>query len=170
MATKKFLSLVGGVQKLFSAITASGGAGSSGEIIAADANGKLDPSFLPAGIGADTVVVPATETLAAGDFVNIYDAAGTPSARKANATDNTKPAHGFVKDAVTSGQNATVYYEGEVTLLSGLTTGTKYYLATTGGGFTAVAPSASGNVVQYLGTARSTSVLRFEHVISVEIS
>ena len=162
MAVQKFLSLVNGVLTLLSSVDSSAGAGDAGKLIALDSSGKLATTMLPSGIGADTLVVPASETLTAGDFVNIWDDAGTVKARKANATDNTKPAHGFIKDGAASGSNATVYFEGENDDLTSLTVGTAYYLATTGGVVTATAPSTAGNVVQYLGTAHATSKLRFE--------
>jgi len=162
MAAEKFITLNNGVMQQKSANDTSAGVGDAGKLIALNSTGKLDETLLPSGIGADTFVAAASEALAAGDFVNIWEDTGTVKIRKANATDATKKADGFVKAGVSSGSNATVYYEGE-NVLTGLTVGTRYYLsAATGGGFTATAPSTSGNVVQYLGTARSTTVLRFE--------
>lgn len=168
MAAKKFLTLVSGIQKLLSGVVVSAGAGNDGDLVALDATGKLDMSVLPNGIGADTAAIITSEALSVGDFVNIYDNTGTPTVRKANATDATKNAHGFVKSSYGSGVVATVYREGDVTL-SGLTTGSKYFLSTTGGGFTTTPPSATGNVVQYLGTAQSATLLRFETVLPIEI-
>ena len=166
---KKFITLVNGLQHLIPSIDTSAGASSAGEILAADENGKLNPSFLPVGVGADNASLPATEALAAGDFVNIYDATGTPSCRKASGVDNTKPAHGFVKSDYSDGAVALVYFEGEAPL-TGLTVGTKYFLSsTTAGGVTATAPSANGNMIQYLGTARSTTLLRFDPELGTEI-
>ena len=162
MAAQKFLTLVNGVIQLLSSKDTSAGAGDAGKLVALNASGKVDDTMMPAGIGADILVAPASETLTAGDFVNVWDDAGTVKVRKANATDNTKPANGFVKDGVSSGSNATVYFEGENDDLTSLTVGTAYYLGTTGGAVTATAPSATGNVVQYLGVAHATTKLRFE--------
>jgi hypothetical protein len=58
---------------------------------------------------------------------------------------------------VTSPADATVYFNGINTQLSGLTLGSHYFLATTPGGETTTAPSANGNVVQYLGKAISAT-------------
>ena len=124
---------------------------------------------MPSGIGADVVSLPATEALAAGDFVNIYDNSGTISVRKANATDATKPANGFVKSAVASGANATVYFEGINNALTGLTVGSQYFLSTTAGAITTTAPSTSGNIVQYIGTPHATTAIRFEPEAPVTI-
>ncbi len=163
MAAKKYLSYSGGRIQEVQATTSSAGAGDDGKIIALDGTGKIDNSMMPVGIGADTVTVTTSEDLAAGDFVNIYDNAGTPTARKADATSTGKEADGFVLSASTSGSNAVVYLEGSNTQLSGLTGGSRYYLsAATSGGATTTPPSSSGNVVQYLGKATSTTSLSFE--------
>lgn len=170
MALQKFLSLVNGVLTLNTSIDSSAGETDAGKLIALDSTGKLDDTMLPSGIGADVLVAPASENLAAGDYVNLWDDTGTVKARKANATDNTKPAHGFVKAGFSSAANATVYFEGENDSLTGLTVGTKYFLSATGGAATATAPSTTGNVVQYLGMAHATTKIRFEPERSIEIA
>ncbi|MEO5341107.1 MAG: hypothetical protein H7837_11435 [Magnetococcus sp. MYC-9] len=104
----------------------------------------------------------AAETLASGDFVNMFDASGVTKVRKADATDSGKRAHGFVKVGATSGQSVDVYLDGANNALTGLTGGTRYYLsAATPGAATAIMPSASGNLVQYLGTAMSATAIAF---------
>ena len=101
----------------------------------------------------------ATEDLLAGDFVNIYNNSGTVSVRKANATDSTKPAHGFILENVSSGGDIAVYFEGINDKFTGLTVGTKYYLNTVAGQITSTIPSNSNNILQYLGDAiNSTSI------------
>lgn len=124
---------------------------------------------MPVGIGADTASVVTSEDLAAGDFVNIWDDSGTPKARKADATATGKEAVGFVLASSTSGNNATVYFEGSNTQLSGMTPGARQYLSTTAGGRTETAPSTASNVVQYLGRAISATVLSFEPSDAVEL-
>ena len=64
----------------------SAGAGNAGDIPALDATGKLDMSVMPNGIGADTAIIEASESLTAGDFVNIYNNTGTAIVRKADAS------------------------------------------------------------------------------------
>jgi len=101
----------------------------------------------------------ATEDLLAGDFVNIYNNSGTISIRKANATDSTKPAHGFILENVSSGCDIAVYFEGINDKFTGLTVGVKYYLDTVAGQITSTTPSTSNNILQYLGDAiNSTSI------------
>ncbi len=169
MATK-FIIQENGQLKEKAGVVTSAGAANAGDIPALDSSGKLDTTVLPSGIGAATKVVVASESLTAGDFVNIYDNAGTPSVRKANATDTTKPAHGFVKAAVTNGSNATVYLDGENNSLTGLTAGSRYYLGTTGGQATATAPSATGNNLQFVGYATSTTTIQFVQDAGIELA
>lgn len=126
-----------------------------------DASGKLDPSTMPTGVGQDAKTVLASEALTIGP-VNVYNNAGTPNVRKADATAEGKEANGFVLAAVSSGANATVFFEGRIAGLSSLTIGARYYLATTAGTLSATAPSTAGNVVQYVGTAMSATEVDFE--------
>jgi len=144
--------------------TSSAGAGDSGKLPALDGSGKLDNSFMPIGIGADTASITASEALSAGDLVNIWDDTGAFKVRKADATTAGKEAHGFVLSAVSSGANATVYFESSNTGKTGLSPG-KQYLSTTAGGCTTTAPSGSGNVVQIVGIATSSSSMNFQCTI-----
>jgi hypothetical protein len=139
----------------------SAGAGDAGKIVALDGSGRLDNSVMPVGIGADTASIEASENLSAGDFVNLHDSSG-PKVRKADAS-NGRRADGFVLASVTSGQNATVYFEGSNTGLSSLTVGATYYLSgSSPGAATATAPSTSGHIVQELGRSRSATAISFE--------
>lgn len=145
---------------IVNAVTSSAGAGDSDKLPALDGSGKLDSSFMPTGIGPDTQSIEASEDLAAGDLVNVYDSTGA-KCRKADATTSGKEAHGFVLAVVTSGNNATVYFEGSNTQVTGLTPGNQY-LSTTAGESTSTPPSGSGNVVQKVGVATAAAVLNFE--------
>lgn len=145
---------------IVNAVASSAGAGDAGKVAALDGSGRLDPTMMPVGIGADTASIQASENLAAGDFVNIHNSSGA-RVRKADATTAGKEAHGFVLGAVSSGANATVYFEGTNTGVSGMTPGT-VFLHTTAGGATGTAPSGSGNVVQKLGVAVSATAINFE--------
>lgn len=163
MAAKKYLALISGRISEVIATVVSAGAADDGKIVALDATGKLDNSVMPVGIGADTKTVPASENLAAGELVNLWDDAGTLKARKADASASGKEADVFVLAAVTSGNNATVYFGGTNNQLSGLTAGSRYYLsATTPGAVTATPPTGSGVVSQYVGKATSATELSFE--------
>jgi len=161
MAAKKFLRFVNGVFTEIFGVQTSAGASNAGDIPALDDSGRLDQSLMPIGIGADTKVIPASEALAAGAYVNVWNSSGA-KARNADATVAGKRAHGFVLAAVASGANATVYFEGTNTGHSGLTPGAEIYLQTTAGQGAATIPSASGNVVQRLGIAVSATEVSFE--------
>jgi hypothetical protein len=162
MAAKKYLAQVAGRLKEIAATVISAGVGNAGDLVSLDDTGKLDNSVLPTGVGAETKTLTTSEDLSAGDFVNVYDASGTPTARKADATTEGKEADGFVLASTTSGNNAVVYTEGINNQLTGLTGGSTYFLSATAGGVTATAPSGSGNVVQVLGKALSATEIAFE--------
>lgn len=157
MAASKLLQLVGGLITQVSAVVTSAGAGDDGKIPALDSTGRLDASVMPVGIAADVKVLPSTENIGAGKYVNIYDNAGTPSVRLADNS-NSRTAHGFVKTGVTSPANATIYFEGANTGLSGLTAGQRQFLSTAGG-VTTTPPTFAGGaqISQLLGTAISAT-------------
>lgn len=143
------------------ATVVSAGAGNAGDVVGLDSGGLLDISTMPAGVGADTVVLACSENVSAGDWLNVWDDSSVIKCRKADATAEGKRCHGFTLEAKTSGQNVTVYLSGTNNQISGLTGGTRYYLSTTAGAETATAPSASGNVVQVIGIAVATTSISF---------
>jgi hypothetical protein len=140
--------------------TTSAGAGDSGKVVALNGSGRIDTSMMPVGVSAEVKIVTASEALAAGDFVNIWESTGA-KARKADATTAGKRAHGFVLAAVSGGASATVYLEGINTAVTGQTPG-DVFLSTTAGLASAAAPSGSGNVVQRVGAAVSATEIAFE--------
>lgn len=161
MAAKKFLRLINGVITEVFGIQTSAGAANAGDVPVLDDTGRLDGSMMPVGIGADTATITASETLAAGNWVNVWNDASTAKVRKADATTAGKEVHGFVLSAVTSGNPATVYFEGTNTQVTGQTPGPVYLQTTAGAGGTTI-PSASGNVVQQVGVALSATAVNFE--------
>lgn len=108
--------------------------------------------------------IQSSETIQPGAAINLWPNIGLLWARNANATDGTKQCDGFCNQ--TGGiPNGTV---GEVILndgvnnnVSGLTTGTRYYLSTSSGLYTSSPPVAAGNLQQSLGIAISPTSLRF---------
>jgi hypothetical protein len=143
-----------------SSIGTSAGAGDSTKIPHLDSAGRLDSSFMPTGIAADTASITASEALSAGDFVNVWNSTGA-KVRKADASVSGKEAHGFVLAAVSNGAAATVYFEGSNTGVTGQTPGA-VFLSTTPGIATNTAPSGSGNVVQRIGFATSATNVNFQ--------
>lgn len=165
--------------------TTSAGAGDSGKLSALNASGILDDTImnasatsaankvlkmdgsgrialgvLPVGVGTDTVTLTTSEIIASGDLVNIWDSTG-PKVRKADATIAGKEAHGFCLVGGAAAASVDVYFEGSNTAMTGLVAG-KRFLATTAGTSTATAPSGSGNVVQLVGFATSTTSMNFQ--------
>jgi hypothetical protein len=136
--------------------TTSSGAGSANKVPLLGASGTFDVTMLPTGVGPEVAVILASEALSAGDWVNVYNNTSVANVRKADGSTN-KRAHGFVLAAVSNGANATVYFDGNNTACTGLTIGDQYLSATTPGKSTTTAPTGSGNIVQFLGTAFSTT-------------
>lgn len=163
MPGNKYIKLSSGEFAEEASIQSSAGAGDAGKIPALDTAGRLDTSMMPVGIGADTKLIEASENLAAGDLVNIHNSSGA-KARKADASGGLgKQVHGFVLAAVTSGQNATVYFEGTITGLSSLTPGAAQFLSGgSAGAVTATPPSTATHIVQRVGTAISATEMSFE--------
>lgn len=145
---------------IINAVNVSAGAGDAAKIVQLDSSGKIDMTMMPTGVGADSASITTSETLSAGDFVNIWNSSGA-KARKADATTAGKEAHGFVLSAYGSSASATVYFEGTNTGVSGQTPG-PVFLATTAGTATSTAPSSSGNIVQRIGFAISATAINFQ--------
>lgn len=144
-------------------LVTSSGVGDAGKIPALDASGKLDTTVMPSGVGAQTKTLVASENLADGDWVNVWDDSGTPKMRKADASAAGKAADGYVLAAVTSGASGTCYLSGTNSHVTGLTGGSRYFLSpSTPGVATATVPTGAGQVVQILGRAVSATELPFQ--------
>ncbi|MDR2117378.1 MAG: hypothetical protein LBP87_13455 [Planctomycetaceae bacterium] len=121
----------------------AGGLENAGAIPALDAGGKLHGSMMPSGLGVSVQRLVTSETVAG--LVNIWfdatanEGAGSWFVRKADATDETKPAHGFVKVTASSGEEVDVYLEGTYALTSTLP---EVYLSITPGVAGAYDPTA----------------------------
>lgn len=109
----------------------------------------------------------ASEALAEGDLVNLWNDAGTSKVRKA---DNSLgyAAYGFVLRAYSSSDVAHVCTLGEDQWLSGMTSGPMYL--GTAGGVTSTAPSTVGSVVQEVGFALSATKLLFQRGVPITIT
>lgn len=107
--------------------------------------------------------VPFTETCSYGSALNLFSNAGVLSARKANATDNTKPCYALanVVGGVTAGDYGEVILGGLTAGISGLTVASRYFLSTTNGVVTNIEPTAAGNIGQSLGFAFSSGLFFF---------
>lgn len=106
----------------------------------------------------------ASENIPYGNAINLHVVSGVINVRLANATNNTKPCHGFCTTVggITSGQyGEVILMQGLLTDVSGLTQGSRYFLSTTNGLITVTAPVAAGNIEQALGIALDSTALLF---------
>lgn len=163
MAGQGFVAVVGGKIKQLFGIQTSAGAGDAGKLIAANSAGVLDSTFLPAGVGANSITGVTSENLSAGDFVNVYDDGGVLTIRKADNS-NGREAWGWVDAAVTSPASATAYRLNSVNASrTGMTAGAEYWLGTAGSVIATPLDAADvanvNKVSQYLGRAKSTTEL-----------
>jgi hypothetical protein len=122
----------------------------------------------PEGPSAAAAVVPATENLAGGDLVNVWVNGGVLSARRASAAQAGYEASGFVLEAVTAGQNATVYWSGR-NARAGMTVG-RLFLSTTPGSVQSSPPTGQGQVVQPVGHALSATVMMLQLGVPIRLA
>lgn len=112
--------------------------------------------------GADTNALVSGNVFACSAGVAVNDAVyvnGSDSVDQANATTiGTAPVFGFVASKPTA-TTCNIIYAGELMGFVGLVPGNVYYLNTTSGGITNVAPTTSGNIVQKVGVARNSTTL-----------
>lgn len=163
MADLKFLKIDGNKKAEGTAVTVSTGVAEAGCVVGTDASGKIDNSFLPAGIGDESFVKEASEALATGDFVNIFDDGGTEKLRKADASAFATRANAYVTDNYVATDLATAFSEGVLGGFSGLSIGLPVFLdATTPGDITQTAPTSTGEIWQQLGVAISATEVRIE--------
>ena len=158
-----FLARVNGATKQLIALAISTGSGDAGKIIALGADGRLDNSLMPVGIGTSTISAVASEAVGAGKFVNYHAVGGALNVRLADNS-NGRHADGYVKDSVTASGVATVYpLDGVNSSLTGLVVGSRYYLGTAGGVIAAPLVETDvaniNKVSQCLGVAQSTTEL-----------
>lgn len=169
MAVPKFIARISGRLKEVLAIESSAGAGDADKIVATGSDGKIDLSLLPSGTGPANKVIECTENLAAGAIVNIYNSSGE-KVRNADADSAGKQAHGYVLEAYTSGDPATVYFEGTIDGFTSLTPGAYQYLSATAGELTATPPTGAGVLSQIVGVAISDTEVDFEAQEPVELA
>lgn len=161
--TQKFLARIGGKTVQVEAIDVSSGVSDAGLIPALGSDGRLSPTMMPPGIGAETQLITATENLAAGSFVNIFSDSGDLAVRLADNS-NGRAADGYIQSAVLMAQNALVFpLDGVNANLSGLAPGAEYWLGTAGG-VTATPLDETdemnaNKISQYLGKAKSATEL-----------
>lgn len=168
MAAQSFIAVVAGRLTRVFAILLSAGSGDANKIPALDATGRLDISFMPSGIGSNTLTVLASEAISAGDLVNLYNNSGTLNVRRADATAAGKEANGVALAGISNGASGLIYVQAVlITGKSGLTPGAYYWLDTSPGAINLTAPSTAGNISQMVGWAESATTFYFDPFIPV---
>lgn len=111
---------------------------------------------------AGRLYVTAGENINAGDFVNLYLDAAILKCRKAQATaGSVRPARGYCSTAggILLGDRGEVILSQGILEIGGVVPGTSYFLATSAGQATAVAPVAAGQLEQFLGVGIADNLL-----------
>lgn len=111
------------------------------------------------------VAMLASEALAAGAWINVWNSSGTTKAQNANATATAKPVHGYVLASVSSGGTANAYLQAGInTAVSGMTAGDVYLSGTAGVGSASPMTGSNGslNLVQLVGVAINATAVVFQ--------
>ena len=161
-AIQRLLALVAGKIQEYVPLQVASGGDDSGKIVALNSSNTIDLSFMPNGIGPDVKVITASEALAAGAYVNIWNNAGAFAVRNADGSASGKQADGYVLSAVASGAQATVYLAGLNTAVSGQTPGLVFLSNSAAGAGAATGATVAGQTFQQLGIAVSATTVQFD--------
>lgn len=154
-----YITNVNGQNEEAEGIETGGTVDDAHKLVQTGADGRFHESLLPAGVGAEVAMGTAGETLVAANLV-AFDSAG--EVVRASAAAGGRDAIGFVKAGHADGEtDVTVYLDGPLDGLTGLTPGARYYLSETPGQVTAVPVTTSGARLQFVGTAVSATTLKF---------
>lgn len=157
MSVQKVLANNAGLaQEIPVGVQVSLGASSAGQAAVLNSAGVFDVSFYGPGIGQEVAVVPTSEAISAGAFVNIWNNSGTGNVRNASASSIATRAVGYVLQGYSSGANATVYFTGSNSSVTGAIPGT-VWLGTSPGSIASTPPTGAGVLCQILGTATSST-------------
>lgn len=118
-----------------------------------------------AGAGAKTELGTAGEAITQGQ--QVYQASDTGKWMKADAdsaTAEARTARGTALCAASASQPIVVQKSGDITIGATLTANTAYYLSSTAGGICPLADVGTGEYMQLIGLAISTSVLRLSYL------
>jgi hypothetical protein len=122
-------------------------------------------------VGTSTAaLIVASEALAAGDLVNIWNNASAFNVRKASASLPGKEAHGFVLTDVAALGTATVHFEGTNTRITGLTPGVQFLSDATPGKTSGSPASGTGKVVQIVGFAVGPAAMNFQYELPIVLA
>jgi len=138
------------------AFVSTGGSGNANKAVQLNSDGFIDPTMIA---DAEVKIGNAFEAITAKQLV-YFKTDGTVA--KASGAVGGHKAQGWAANSASVGQPVTVYQEGTIGGLTGLTAEKNYFLsATTAGAYTDTAPTGSGELLQTIGVALSTTELNF---------
>ena len=117
----------------------------------------IDPTSYELEARISRVYVLATEAIAQGAMVNLYNNSGALGARNANASAAGKPVRAFANAAVAANAFGEFILAGVNPYITGLTPGTTYYLSNTNG----VISATTGTITQKIGFSLATNKIYF---------
>ena len=167
MAAPKYNAYVNGKFKQITAAVVGGG-GSIDMIPALNGAGQFDATMLPS---APTTTALASELIAAGSLVNIWNDTGVSKVRNADNTGaaSSKSADGFAPTQILSGAVGTVVLSDGIVGGLALTEGNDYYLGVAGAVIDNP-PTATGECSQAVGKALTATTLAFHAGMPVELA
>lgn len=145
---------------------AGGGGGGGGGVSGIGTSGTPGST---SSVGIYITNLPAVEPIALSAPVNIFLSGGAPAIRNANAA-LAYSCDGFAATAITTGALGTIYINGVVGGLLGLTAGTDYYLAATSGAISTTGATASGQLYQRVGKAVNNTSLAIDLSPVIQLS
>lgn len=146
-------------KSIINGVDASTGNASAGKTVLLGADGKISPTMINTS-NSNSKVMTASETLVAGNWINLHDVAGQARVRKADAATG-KECMGYVLEGVAAGGTVTVYFEGENTAVTGMVAGPVYLSSTPGAG-QAASPTGAGVISQVVGVATGPNSVNYQ--------
>lgn len=151
-------------QRVLRTPATAGGGGSANLIPQLDGSGLIPVSMIPPealdGVWEESVVL--SETVAAGDLLNIYNNGGVLTARRAKASGPTPLQATAVAKTAGNSTDTIVAQIGVVAVTKtghGFTLWEPLFLSTTAGAFQATPPNTSGQLVQTVGYAKTANLI-----------
>lgn len=162
MANQKFITVESGNKRLKTATSVSVGLTDAGKVMCLDETGKISDTLLPDSVGLNTYSAITSVVLTPYQMVAVFNNAGVPNLKLADASTVGCEAIGYVKEGFNIGDVATVFLEGSFSY-TGATVGQSYFLSdTVAGDVTSVAPINSGSFYQFVGRCYDLGKIRYE--------
>lgn len=141
--------------------------GISGNILTSNGSTWLSSAASTSSGAASSFTLTAGQSISANNYVNIYTSPGVGTrVRLADMVLNYR-ADGWVTSSISSGNTGTVYLGmGVINNLTSLSGGSVYYLSTSGT-MSYTIPSGTGQLIQQLGNALSTTDFFFNPLPSI---